>query len=144
VTASRAGERVRVVAGVVRRGDRVLMTQRPPGATHAGLWEFPGGKLEPGETVDQALVREVREELGVGCRPGRVLDVAVHDYPSGLAVEIVFVACVLESEAFTPSAAVHDTRWTRPRDMPLEQVLEADRPFLANGAGETGEAGGSR
>jgi 8-oxo-dGTP diphosphatase len=129
-----AHERVRVVAGVARRGDRVLLTQRPPDASHAGLWEFPGGKIEPGESPEAALVREVREELGVGCRVGAVLDVARHDYPSGLAVEIVFLECALDSDAFTPSRAVHATRWARPEDVPPAEVLEADRPFLARGA----------
>ena len=137
MTAGGAG-RVRVVAGVARRGDCILMTQRPPDASHGGMWEFPGGKIERGETPEQALEREVREELGVACRAGAVLDVVRHDYPSGLAVEIVFLECALDSESFTPSRAVHDTRGVRPSEVALEQVLEADRPFLARGAGREG------
>ena len=56
--------RIRVVAAVVWRDGRVLMTRRPPGGPLGLKWEFPGGKLEPGETAEQALVRELREELG--------------------------------------------------------------------------------
>ena len=122
---------MRVVAGVARRGGSILMTRRPPDATHGGMWEFPGGKIEPGETAERALVREVREELGVGCSAGAVLDLARHDYPDGPSVEVVFLECVLDSEAFTPSRAVHETRWVRPGKMRPDQVLEADRPFLA-------------
>ncbi len=58
---------IHVVAGVLVRGDQVLLTQRQPGTHLEGLWEFPGGKLEPGETPRQALRRELREELGVEC-----------------------------------------------------------------------------
>jgi 8-oxo-dGTP diphosphatase len=134
VTAGGIG-RVRVVAGVARRGDCILLTQRPADASHGGMWEFPGGKIERDETPRAALEREVREELGVACRAGAVLDVVRHDYPSGLAVEIVFLECALDSESFTPSRAVHDTRWVRPSEVALDQVLEADRPFLARGAG---------
>lgn len=65
--ASRVGEpRVRVVAAVIRRAGRVLVARRPDGKRHAGLWEFPGGKVADGESARDALARELREELGVG------------------------------------------------------------------------------
>ena len=61
---------IAVVAGALRRADgRWLMHQRPPGKHHAGLWEFPGGKVEPDEIPSQSLVRELREELGICCDP---------------------------------------------------------------------------
>jgi len=122
---------VRVVAGVVRRGDRILITQRPPTADHALQWEFPGGKIEPGETPEQALVREIDEELGVGARPLHVLAKHRHEYPSGLRVEIVFLEFELGSEQFQPSEAVHAARWARPGEIDPEELLAADRPFLA-------------
>ena len=65
----RATKRVRVVAAVVWDGPRLLMTQRPPGGPLGLQWEFPGGKLEEGESPEAALVRELREELGRRARP---------------------------------------------------------------------------
>ena len=58
-----------VVAAALIRGDRVLVQQRPAGKAMAGLWEFPGGKLEPGETAEAALIRELAEELGIAVEP---------------------------------------------------------------------------
>lgn len=63
-----------VAAAVVRRNGRFLLTQRMPGKPLENQWEFPGGKLEPGETPEQALQRELREELGIETRAGAVLD----------------------------------------------------------------------
>jgi 8-oxo-dGTP diphosphatase len=122
--------RIRVTAAVVRRDGLLLLTQRPPGGPLGLLWEFPGGKIEPGETPQQALVREIGEELGVGATAGEVLHVTHHVYPHGLEVEIVFVACALAGEDFTPSPAVHAVRWTAPAAIALDEVLAADREFL--------------
>ncbi len=85
--------RVRVVAAVVWREGRLLLTQRPPGGALGLKWELPGGKVEAGESPEHALGRELREELGVAARPRETLAVDVHDYPHGLEVEIHFVSC---------------------------------------------------
>jgi 8-oxo-dGTP pyrophosphatase MutT (NUDIX family) len=108
--------RVRVAAAVVRHGGRLLLTQRPPGGPLGLQWELPGGKIEDGESPEHALVRELREELGV--------------YAHGLEVEIVFVRCELDSLEFTPSPAVHAVRWADPAEIDLREVLAADREFL--------------
>lgn len=129
-------KRIRVVAAVVWDGPRLLMTQRPPGGALGLQWEFPGGKIEPGETAGQALARELREELGVGATAHETLAAHEHDYAHGVHVEIVFVRATLDSHAFTPSEAAHATRWLEPRAIPLADVLEGDRAFLRGlGAG---------
>ena len=122
--------RIRVAAAVVWRNGRLLLTQRPPGGPLGLQWELPGGKIEAGESPEQALVRELREELGVGATAHEVLDVDTHDYPHGLEVEVSFVRCELQSDAFTPSAAVHDARWLSPDAIDLSIVLAGDRRFL--------------
>jgi 8-oxo-dGTP diphosphatase len=106
------------------------MTQRPPGGALGLQWEFPGGKIERDETPEHAIVREVREELGVTATPREVLGIVSHDYPHGAQVEIVFVRCTLDAHTFTLSHEVHDARWQAPADIDLREVLEADRDFL--------------
>lgn len=122
--------RVRVVAAVVRDGEKLLLTQRPPGGALGLQWEFPGGKLEPGESPEAALVREVHEELGVAATPHDTLAVHEHDYAHGVHVELTFVRCTLDSFEFAPSTAVHAVKWQRPDEIRLNEVLEGDRDFL--------------
>ena len=124
--------RVRVVAAVIRRDGMLLLTQRPPGDALGLQWELPGGKIEPGERPEEALVRELREELGVRATAHEVLDRVTHDYPHGLAVEVVFVRCELESFDLAPSAAVHAMRWLPPEAIDLGTVLAGDRSFLVS------------
>lgn len=76
---------VEVAVGVLVRGDGAfLLTSRPPGKVYEGYWEFPGGKVEAGETVEQALRRELREEIGVAVGPVHPWRVEVVDYPHAL------------------------------------------------------------
>jgi 8-oxo-dGTP diphosphatase len=72
---------VMVVAAVCIEGPTVLLTRRPAGTHLAGTWEFPGGKIEPGESPEEALVREMREECGVDVEVGDIMDVTFWRYP---------------------------------------------------------------
>jgi 8-oxo-dGTP diphosphatase len=129
--ADRTPRQIRVAAAIVWRDGRVLMTRRPPGGPLGLKWEFPGGKLEPGESVERALVRELREELGVGSTPQGTLAVETHEYDHGLAVELHFVRCELDSLDLRPNPEVHEVRWSRPSEVAPDEVLDADRAFLA-------------
>jgi 8-oxo-dGTP diphosphatase len=122
--------RIRVAAAVVLHAGRVLLTQRPPEGTHAMMWEFPGGKIERGESPARALVREIAEELGVRAMPHEVMGSSAYEYPNGLHVEIQFVRCTLASLEFKPNHEVNDVRWVAPADVDLGEVLAADRDFL--------------
>ena len=133
--------RIRVAAAVLSRDGRVLLTRRPPGGPLGLLWEFPGGKIEPGESVEQALERELREELGARVVARDVLEVATFDYPHGLAVEIHFVRCEAGAGAFVPGPGVHGVRWALPSEVAPEEVLAADRGFLARLAARQQPAG---
>ena len=83
---------VEVAAGLIFHGGRLLITRRPAGGHLAGLWEFPGGKREPGETWSRCLVRELREELGIEVKVGRCVERVTHAYP-GKTVVLQFYRC---------------------------------------------------
>ena len=122
--------RLRVVAAVVWRDGRMLFTRRPPGGPLGLQWEMPGGKIETGETPDEALVRELAEELGVAARAHETLAVERHDYPHGTRVDVHFIRATFEGEPLPKSEAVHELRWWAPDEVDLASVLEGDRAFL--------------
>ncbi len=130
MSAAAVESRIHVAAAVVWRGDQILLTQRPPGGALGMQWEFPGGKLEAGESPEAAVVREVREELGVESRVIERLHVERHRYAHGIEVEITFLRCEFESDEFNPGHGVHAYRWVLPRDIDVAEVLEADRAFV--------------
>jgi len=87
-------KRIEVAAGLVFRDGRLLITQRPPGSHLEGLWEFPGGKCEPRETLEACLARELSEELGVTVHVGERVAEISHDYPDK-QVRLHFFLCRL-------------------------------------------------
>jgi 8-oxo-dGTP diphosphatase len=116
----------RVVGAALVRDGRVLAARRTTPAEAAGRWEFPGGKVEAGETAEQALVREVAEELGVTIEVRRWLAGSV---PIGTVYELsVAVVDVLDGE---PTPVEHDlVRWLAADELDDVDWLEPDRPFL--------------
>jgi len=121
---------VRVAAAVIlRRDGAVLLAQRPPGKAYAGYWEFPGGKLEPGETPARALARELREELGIVTRAASPWLVQEFVYPHA-HVELNF----FRVHAFDGEPAGHDGQafaWQNPHAISVTPLLPANTRVLA-------------
>ena len=122
---------VRVVAALIPHPSdpaRYLVQQRLPGGSRALLWEFPGGKVEAGETEPQALARECQEELAVELEVGARLWSCVHHY-TDLTVELVlYAARILKGEP-QPLGA-HELRFCTPAEMKALPFCEADLPLL--------------
>jgi 8-oxo-dGTP diphosphatase len=128
---------VRVVAAVIRRAGRILITRRHGHAERGGQWEFPGGKVEPGEGEAAALRREILEELDCEVAVGALLARTVHRY-SDLEVELAFFSCEIPagSEPRLVGAAAMD--WADPDHLADYDFCEADRPVLTVLAGTSG------
>ena len=107
--------RLDVVIAVVTRGGKVLICQRPAGKSFGGYWEFPGGKREPGETLETCLRREVLEELAIRVTPVRALTPVNHDYPRG-PIRLHPFICAHESGE-PQLLAVQDARWVEPAEL---------------------------
>ena len=114
---------VQVVAAVIRRGGKVLLASRPADKPPAG-WEFPGGKIEPGETAGEALVRELAEELDVRVVPGALLAVV----PAGKVV-LNFVAAELPDGEVPRPREHQQCFWIEVTPEPPAELLPADRDF---------------
>ncbi|HEY8209007.1 MAG TPA: (deoxy)nucleoside triphosphate pyrophosphohydrolase [Myxococcaceae bacterium] len=125
--------RVLVVAALIESGDRpgaYLVQQRLPGKSRALLWEFPGGKVEAGETEPQALERECREELAVALEVGRRSWSCVHEY-ADLVVELVlYAARIREGQGAPQPLGAHALRYCTPEEMRALPFCEADLPLL--------------
>ncbi len=119
---------LRVVAGLIWRGGEVLLTQRRPGR-HLGLsWEFPGGKVEPGESDEEALRRELDEELGVKVKVGHACYETKHSYgPREMSLKVF--RCTIESGE--PRAIdVNAMEWVKPANILEKEFLPADMPLV--------------
>ena len=118
-----------VTAAVIRDGDAILITRRPPESRHGGMWEFPGGKLDAGESPQECLSREILEELGLEVAVESIFEIAYHRYEWGPVLILAFECRVLNGEI--RHIGISDHRWVSPEEMPLYDILPADRPIIA-------------
>jgi len=121
------GDTVVVAAAIVERDGRFLLTRRPKGTHLAGTWEFPGGKCEPGESLEACLAPELREELAVECSVGRSVLVARHAYAER-TVELHFFAATLSGDP-VPQLG-QEMRWASRAELGTLPFPEADRELI--------------
>jgi 8-oxo-dGTP diphosphatase len=118
----------KVTAAVIEEGGRVLIARRKAAGRFGGLWEFPGGKLEPGEAPEAGLRRELFEELGVETRVGEFLGAFPYD-SSRLSIELLAYRVSIERGELRP--VDHDEIvWAPPGDLPRYEFTEPDRPLV--------------
>lgn len=120
---------IRVVAAVVARDGRYLITQRRPTAVLPLLWEFPGGRVEPGETDQSALRREVLGRLGADVVVGQLISFVSHRYEH-YTVELYLYECSLSSEQEPTALAVNDFRWVRSEEFDGFEFTPADEASM--------------
>ena len=119
-----------VAAALVDPDGRVLVSQRPAGKSLAGLWEFPGGKVEPGEAPETALIRELDEELGIAVSADCLapLTFASHAYPEMHLLMPLFVC--RRWQGFALPREGQPLRWMRPRELRNLEMPPADAPLI--------------
>ncbi|MDH1535682.1 (deoxy)nucleoside triphosphate pyrophosphohydrolase [Pseudomonas chengduensis] len=116
-----------VAAAVIYRDGKILITRRAPGEKLAGMWEFPGGKLEADETPQACIIRELHEELGVESDAGEILTTSIYTYPGG-TIELIAVVVKLRSTAL--KLQVHDlAEWALPNELLGYDLAPADIPI---------------
>ena len=118
-----------VVAALIWDGPRFMICQRPAHKARGLLWEFVGGKTEPGETMEQALIRECREELDITVSVGDIFTQVIHEYPD-IHIRLTLFPCTIAQG--TPKLLEHhDLKWILPRQIPEFDFCPADKDILA-------------
>lgn len=127
-----------VVAALIWKGDRFLICQRPPEKSRGLLWEFVGGKVEPGETRQAALVRECREELAITVEVGKIFTEVIHTYPDLTIHLTLFQAAIAEG---VPRLLEHKAiRWITAAESPHYAFCPADLVILEQLQSGTGDS----
>jgi 8-oxo-dGTP diphosphatase len=119
---------VQVAAGLIMKDGQYLITRRKAGVHLQGLWEFPGGKREPGESLEECLKRELREELGIEITTPVLFHVVRHDYPEK-AVELFFFCCSIKAGQPKPLGC-EVFQWVMPVDLPNYAFPPADESLI--------------
>ncbi len=118
-----------VTAGILRNGERVLVCQRKAGDRFGLKWEFPGGKVEAGETPESCLRRELAEELGIDADVGPEVHRTDHRYPNGVTVRLLFFR-ILGFAGVPENREFERFTWARPDELPAFDFLEADKAVV--------------
>jgi len=121
--------RITVVGAMIEREGKYLITQRKPTATLPLLWEFPGGRVEPGETDAQALARELKEEMDIHVEVAEQVMHVQHSYPD-YDIDFRVYRCRLVSGTIR-HLRVHDHRWVRPDELDQYEFPPADEKSIA-------------
>jgi 8-oxo-dGTP diphosphatase len=117
-----------VVTALIRKGDKVLVGQRPVGHSLAGHWEFPGGKIEKNESPEEALARELREELGIEADIGTLKLASSHTYGETGIVIMFYEVLFWKGE---PKTVHHmELRWIEPEELKTLNIPDANRKIL--------------
>ncbi len=119
---------VRVSCAIIEKDHKVLAAQRSSLQSQAGLWEFPGGKIDPGETAQAALVRELKEELGIEVITEKQLSPVIHHYPS-ISIELIPFTCRIKSGQPFPHEH-SQIIWLFPKELTTLIWAPADIPVL--------------
>jgi len=119
---------MKVTAAVITENGRVLLGKRKPGGAMGGRWEFPGGKIEPGETPEQSLERELREELAIDARVGQFLLSTCYE---GDGVSLELLVYRVERVRGEPALIEHqEISWVRPEDLAGYDLADSDRKVV--------------
>jgi 8-oxo-dGTP diphosphatase len=118
-----------VTAAVITNGERILACRRQPGGPHGGKWEFPGGKREVGETLEQCLRRELQEELSIDAEIGAELWRTSHRYPGQQPIQLV-IFHVPRYVGHLTNRTFSEMSWLAMGDLGTLDFLEADRAFI--------------
>jgi len=117
-----------VTAAILRDEDTVLITRRPDTSRHGGMWEFPGGKLDPNETPQEGLRRELREELGIDAEVGDIFEVVYFRYPQAPVLILAYECRHLAGAIRDLEVAEH--RWVPVAELHRYDLLPADAPIV--------------
>ena len=120
---------VQVVAAIIEHEGKILIGQRTPAQSHPMKWEFPGGKVEPGETPAAAVARELAEELDIRVTGTREIERYQYAYPGKEPIELLFFR-VTGFTGEPRNLIFQDLRWEPAADLAAFDFLEGDRPFL--------------
>jgi 8-oxo-dGTP diphosphatase len=125
---------VDVCAAVIRRGALILLATRPPGSRLAGRWEFPGGKVSRGESIEACIRREIGEELGLVVLTAEPID-TIEDTGHAPPIRLHFLECTIPADSEPVCHEGQQARWFAADELPALDLLPADRAFLSRQGG---------